>query len=329
MSKKLFFNFCKIFIFLLLTVIIIVFGKKIYKKKLKFLHPLYGREIAKYDMSTIDIPNCKKDFKGNVWLISYSDGANVHLKNQRLLSASGLLNCIDRIILYRKRDIDKEFYQKNKIILDAKRGMGYWLWKPYFIFKTLSSIPNDDYLIYADSGVKLMRSANEMIEEFLIRPNKEMMFQYQQHRYTSSYKAHSKRIVAKFFKFDGNEELMNQPIMYNTITIIKNTRKTRDFYEKLLKYSCIPELIMDEPYGDDEYPEFQYHRHDGSLLTGFYLANKKKFDEFVNIVNSEYLSGNHVSYYHRREEWKSVNLTEYYDYMDKEKFAFQKVQKNF
>ena len=41
-----------------------------------------------------------------------------------------------------------------------KRGGGYWIWKPYFILKTLKEkIKYNDYLIYSDSGSVYINSA--------------------------------------------------------------------------------------------------------------------------------------------------------------------------
>ena len=45
----------------------------------------------------------------------------------------------DHCFSFSKEDIEEEFYQANSKILDQKRGAGYWLWKPYFIFDVLNS----------------------------------------------------------------------------------------------------------------------------------------------------------------------------------------------
>ena len=55
---------------------------------------------------------------------------------------------------YGPNDIDPDFQKKNKDILSRKRGNGYWLWKSYFINKTLIEKLNEgDYLIYTDACV--------------------------------------------------------------------------------------------------------------------------------------------------------------------------------
>jgi hypothetical protein len=55
------------------------------------------------------------------------------------------------IIIFEKNDIDNDFINKNKSILNCNRGGGYWLWKPYIINKTLKKINDDDIIFYIDS----------------------------------------------------------------------------------------------------------------------------------------------------------------------------------
>ena len=39
-----------------------------------------------------------------------------------------------------------------KKVFTAKRGGGYWMWKPYIIYKNLQLLNDNDILIYSDSG---------------------------------------------------------------------------------------------------------------------------------------------------------------------------------
>ena len=59
---------------------------------------------------------------------------------------------VDRVYMYSVSDIDPEFREKNRHILSQPRGNGYWLWKPYFIARTLRLLQEGDYLVYCDAG---------------------------------------------------------------------------------------------------------------------------------------------------------------------------------
>ena len=44
------------------------------------------------------------------------------------------------------KDIDSSFAEKNEHILKQRRGVGYWLWKAYFIDKVLNLLNEGDFL---------------------------------------------------------------------------------------------------------------------------------------------------------------------------------------
>lgn len=56
----------------------------------------------------------------------------------------------DETRIYKPHDIDAEFHRAHKHF-QFRRGYGYWLWKPYFILKTLMEMGTDDFLFYGDS----------------------------------------------------------------------------------------------------------------------------------------------------------------------------------
>jgi hypothetical protein len=76
-----------------------------------------------------------------------------------------LFGKVDNVICYKFADIDADFKQKNDRIFQNKRGDGLWLWKPYFIHRTLVNIEENDYLIYSDSGMCFLRDVDILIEK--------------------------------------------------------------------------------------------------------------------------------------------------------------------
>ena len=62
----------------------------------------------------------------------------------------------DECHAYDANVMDDTFKQKNAHILNQGRGAGYWLWKPYIIYKWLTDDSMEDdnsYLIYSDAGM--------------------------------------------------------------------------------------------------------------------------------------------------------------------------------
>ena len=63
----------------------------------------------------------------------------------------------DIVIAYGPNDIDLGFKERNSQILAFPKGGGYWLWKPYFIYKTLRTVQDGEYVFYLDSGCIFMK----------------------------------------------------------------------------------------------------------------------------------------------------------------------------
>ena len=78
---------------------------------------------------------------------------------QQLQTQTAHLFGADKVREYSPKDIDPDFYEKNKFIFEQPRGAGYWLWKPYVIKDALSNVGFGDYVLYADSGAFYINNA--------------------------------------------------------------------------------------------------------------------------------------------------------------------------
>ena len=87
--------------------------------------------------------------------INYAAGC--YFASQRACGASALQNGFDRTIAYGLPDIDPAFLNANRFTFSQPRGAGYWLWKPYFILRTLITLDPGDWLMYTDSGMSFVR----------------------------------------------------------------------------------------------------------------------------------------------------------------------------
>lgn len=71
---------------------------------------------------------------------------------------------LDSVSIMTPGDIDPSFARKNAHILRIRRGFGLWLWKPYFINKTLSEHPDGAMVVYADAGSSFRRDATPIFD---------------------------------------------------------------------------------------------------------------------------------------------------------------------
>lgn len=205
----------------------------------------------------------KSKIKPRVIAISYS---NQRYQTQLKLNKKSALEVgkVDIYYSYGPDDIDPDFKQKNKDILSRKRGNGYWLWKPYFINKTLIEKMNEgDYLIYTDACVLYLNSTNKIIE-FLEKTNSEMWMK----RLSYIEKLYTKRDA--FILMGADSNFYTDTNQYAaTIQIYKKSKYIEKFVEELLYYSQDKRIITDDKntLGFKNYKEFRDNRHDQTILS--------------------------------------------------------------
>lgn len=238
-------------------------------------------KLLKEDDISMQKPyKCTNDQYHNTWLVSYAEG-EIYIANENYLVSSSINKCIDFYLPYKLKDIDSNFLEKNKKIMDQKRGAGYWLWKPYLILKTLKQIPEGDFIIYIDSGVSLIKPIDDLIN--MLKDDKEIIFFSNYHDNTQ----YMKRDLLRLFNMD-NEKYRKTIGIGATFMVIKNTEFTRKFMEQWLHW-CANEIALTDTPSDNEYKEFIDHRHDQSILTLMWIQNQESSEKnkIVTLPNDE------------------------------------------
>ena len=245
----------------------------------------------------------KKNYK--IVGISYSN---------KLYKASQLLNKktaykvgkVDEYYSYGPNDIDNTFKEKNKDILSRERGNGYWLWKPYFILKTLKEkLNNGDFLIYTDAQIIYTDRVDKLID-FLKERKAEM---WAERLACCIEKEYSKRDAFVLIGVD-------QPFYTNTnqyiasYQIYKKTILTEKFLEDYLYYCRDKRIITDEPnsMGLPNYNIFIDNRHDQTvfslLIKKYGLANSGSQNMSIDEINKLNTTMPHIFCHYRREWFK-------------------------
>lgn len=247
MKKK--YNDMILYLIVALIVAMIYFIAKLY---------FYKNINIKRDVSLDNTHICDITERGTIWLISYAHG-EVYYANQRALNHSAINKCIDHVKSYNIKFLDSVFKEKNTSILTQERGAGYWLWKPYIIYDTLKSIPDDDIVIYLDTGVMIHSPIDKMIN--LLEHNKDIMLFNNFH----TNKGYIKRDLLKMMNMD-NDTVLNTTHIAATFLLIKNSEFSRRFIKEWLDMSQNEHAINDVA-SEDEYVDFIDHRHDQAILS--------------------------------------------------------------
>ena len=176
---------------------------------------------------------------------------------------------VDKVIEYSPENIDLEFYEMYKEILNKNKGGGYWLWKPYIILKTLNSMDKGDYLFYCDAGAAYVNKVEYLIDSLEKSKQDIMPFELPlvEKQWTQS----------KTFELMGCNKSMfkesNQILA--TYMLIKVSDDSKAFMEQYLKFCTDKYCLIDS---DDIEKYLIEHRHDQSIFS--LLCKKMEFDTF-------------------------------------------------
>lgn len=177
----------------------------------------------------------------------------------------------DKSIGYKPEDIDKEFYEQNKEILSQPKGGGYWLWKPYFIYKTLKNLNDGDYLFYADAGSFFLKDINILIDE--LEKSHQDVIGFELPLIESQW---TKREL--FITMNCDNELYRESNhIMGSFHLIKKSNQSLKFYKEYLELCTNTNNITDILDSSiQQNKDFLDHRQDQSIFSLLYKKYKLK-----------------------------------------------------
>lgn len=205
-------------------------------------------------------PNAAK-----ITLVNYSN--KDYLTSQKKNVQTGFLTGdFEKAISYSEKDIDSTFYNRNKDILKEKKGNGYWIWKPYFIKKTLEQLQNGELMFYCDSGSHFIGSVKEIISK--LDHQDIVPFELQQN---DSF--WTKKDTFVLMDCDKPDFFATKQRLASFI-LLRKSDFAMQFIEEWINYTSDARIVTDmqNQCGFDNFPEFIDHRHDQSV---FSLLSKK------------------------------------------------------
>lgn len=182
---------------------------------------------------------------------------------QRMNSRQARKFGADIVREYSIKDLDRQFVNQNKEILNQARGGGCWLWKPYILLNALEQAKEGDYVIYTDSGSAfvepislLLQSLEESGQSIMVFCNDKMEYQY------------SKRDAFILLGVDEERIAFSNQICGGYIIIRKNEENVA-FVKEYLDFCCDKRIITDADnvLGQENYEGFVENRHDQTVLS--------------------------------------------------------------
>jgi hypothetical protein len=225
--------------------------------------------------------------------ISFGDG-NFAKSLRRLKREAKVLHRFDEIRIFKPADLPAAL-QGSPLAL-FERGAGYWQWKPYIIYKTLSECAVGDVVEYTDAGCILRKESKEWaMYDKLMETHNALFFQYRDVVYPgwvvfchdpannrTEIGHWMKNSAIEYFKeYTRGEEFLKFRKLHACHLILKKCPETMTLVEEWLNITLFrPDLLMD-PFGTDAlypYPTFNVHRHDQSILTPLVCFYQEKLN---------------------------------------------------
>jgi len=247
---------------------------------------LYILNKSDISFAHVDINSIQTLNPGPIAYISYADGDPIFHQNQNAQTFSALNRGFDRFFLYHRKDIDNDFSARNKSILDQKRGAGYWLWKPYFILKTLKELPEGALVFYADSAF-IFKNSIEYFVHKLNNTKTDILLLHDGSKRKNNFNKAVQTIKNEALSLNDmdSKALNDQYALWGAFLVIRNTERGRAFVQTWLNLCENKDALTDQPFDSQiQNKYFRVHSHDQALL---FVATQKKPDGITYITTDD------------------------------------------
>lgn len=164
------------------------------------------------------------------------------------------------------RDLFLQRYNKSML----GRIAGYGWWKPAIILQLLNNIPDNDIVLYLDSGHNIIKECEKKLITYLeyVLEHNILAFFLGDGTNNIDEKQYTKRDLLIHLNCD-NERFYSNQFASGQLLVVNNDIG-KSFIHSFLNVFNDIHLANDEPSKVKEHPEFIAHRHDQSILSLLY-----------------------------------------------------------
>ncbi len=187
----------------------------------------------------------------------------------RIAKQAHAMAFFDEIETLTEKDLDAAYIEENKHLLKrGVRGFGYWIWKPYVIWRALQDMVEGDELYYVDAGCHLNpRGRIRMLEYAEILRQNELGIAGFELTPDCSVRAFTKMDLLERTGVSGQNELLSRPQICATHVFVRKNAGSMAFLEEWLAICRDIHLVDDTPSVLPNLPCFVEHRHDQSVFS--------------------------------------------------------------
>lgn len=167
----------------------------------------------------------------------------------------------DAVVVYGPEDV-RPWFDQFPELLAASRGYGFWTWKPWCILETLRHTRPGDVVVYCDAAMMiegpLAPLANAVRDVLLFRLGGWAAKDYVNERWT---KRDAFALMGRAGEAHRRAHQLNAALQ-----VYRHTPVALDFVRDYMTW-CSKRGVVDDAGALANYPGFQDHRHDQSVLS--------------------------------------------------------------
>ena len=201
-----------------------------------------------------------------IHFITYGNENFLNAK-KRLYNEANATGWFDTITSYGPEDLDNDFKEKFKHILEQPRIGGYGIWRPYIIKQKLNEINDNDILIYLDAGCSINPDGKNRFNEYveMVNNSNEGIISFQMPHLE---KIWTTKQIFHYFNADLNGEIANSGQILDGILIMKKNKNIVNINN--IWYNVIydnPLLFTDHYNKVNQESYFRDNRHEQSVFS--------------------------------------------------------------
>ena len=227
--------------------------------------------------------------KQKIHFISY--GNHVFKKSlQRIKYEAEITKWFDYVNTFSPIDLNIDFTKKFNLLLNQRRGGGYWIWKVQIIKQYLKKVKENDILVYLDAGCTINIKGEKWFKKYITllneNENKYGIISFQMEPHLE--KTLTIEEIFDYFdvKNDNNDIRETGQYVAGILVMKKNKHLMNILDEFSLLINKYPFYITDYHNKNQKNDYFKENRHDQSILS----VLRKKYGSIV-LKDQTYFEG--------------------------------------
>ncbi len=180
-----------------------------------------------------------------------------------------------------RNDLDPNFILECEPYISSIRGGGYWIWKPYIIFKQLMKLKENDILAYCDAGCLIEYSNSSVFLEYLNLLQENFVLAFESGQLNNNYINDE---TLKYFDLLKDDLFLNQIQVEAGVILIRKCKESIELFSEWLSIASEKAFLFSDFSSESTTrKDFIEHRHDQSVFNIlFYLKGGTSLKKVPN-----------------------------------------------